>query len=150
LAAEWRQPRLLSVEKHHSYASTMSPATAPDNLRVLILGVDPYSIPDIDSEAVSAGLSYGRSRFEETGMVADQCLVPLDETAVSRIIETLAGQRYDCVVVGGGIRKPEPLLEFFETVVNLIRLHAPGAAIGFNTDGGNSVEAATRVLASSR
>lgn len=58
------------------------------------------------------------------------------------------GQNYDCVVVGGGIRKPEPLLEFFEIVINLIRVHAPGAAIAFNSDGSSSLEAAPRVLGS--
>jgi hypothetical protein len=42
------------------------------------------------------------------------------------------------------------LLEFFEAVINLIRLHAPGAAIAFNTDGGTSLEAARRVLAPRR
>jgi hypothetical protein len=50
------------------------------------------------------------------------------------------------VVVGGGIRKPEPLLELFEQVINLIRVHAPQATIAFNTTGENSVEAVQRVL----
>lgn len=123
--------------------------STPDTRRVLIVGLDPYSIPGIDAETASAGLSYGLGRFDGTGLAADQLLVPLDETAESRILDMLAGQDYDCVVVGGGIRKPEPLLEFFEAVVNLIRLHAPGAAIAFNTDGGTSLEAATRVLSPS-
>jgi hypothetical protein len=38
------------------------------------------------------------------------------------------------------------LLEFFESVINLIRLHAPQAAIAFNSDGGTSVEAARRTV----
>jgi len=37
---------------------------------------------------------------------------------------------YACVVIGGGLRH-ESLLELFENVVNLIRRHAPGAAIAF-------------------
>jgi hypothetical protein len=45
-------------------------------------------------------------------------------------------------------RKPEPLLELFEAVINLVRLHAPHAAIAFNTNGGSSLETARRVLAS--
>jgi hypothetical protein len=48
---------------------------------------------------------------------------------------------YDCVVIGGGIRKPEPMLERFEAVINLVRRHAPHAAIAFNTNGANSVDA---------
>jgi hypothetical protein len=82
----------------------------------------PHRIPGIDADAASAGLSYGLSRFEGTGLEADQCLVPLDESAQPRIIAALAARSYDCVVIGGGIRKPEPLLEFFEAVVNLVRL----------------------------
>jgi hypothetical protein len=58
----------------------------------------------------------------------------------------LTASRYDCVVVGGGIRKPEALLELFERVVNLIRVHASGAAIAFNTDGASCYEAVCRVL----
>jgi hypothetical protein len=121
-------------------------ASASRPLRVLILGLDPHGIPGVDADAASAGLAYGLSRFDGTGLVADQCLIPLDETAESRILVKLAGQNYDCVVIGGGIRKPEPLLELFEAVVNLIRLHAPRAAIAFNSDGGTSLEAAIRVL----
>jgi hypothetical protein len=58
----------------------------------------------------------------------------------------LTARAWDVVVVGGGIRKPEQLLPFFEQVVNLIRRHAPDAAIAFNSSGGDSVEAALRWL----
>ena len=50
------------------------------------------------------------------------------------------------MVVGGGIRKPEPFLELFERVINLIRVHAPGAVVAFNTTGENSVDAVLRWL----
>lgn len=122
-------------------------ARARPGRRVLILGLDPDAIPGIDAAAIRAGLEYGLARFEDSDLIADQCLVALDATAERRIVEALRGDQYDCVVAGGGIRKPEPLLEFFETVINLIRLHAPRAAIAFNTDGGSSLEAARRVLA---
>lgn len=114
--------------------------------RVLILGLDPDTIPGIDAAEVRSGLEFGLARFPESGLVADQCLVPLDDTAERRIREALDAASDSCVVVGGGIRKPEPLLEFFESVINLIRLHAPQAAIAFNSDGGTSVEAARRTV----
>lgn len=64
----------------------------------------------------------------------------------SAIVAALSGHSWDVVVIGGGIRKPEPLLTVFEQVVNLVRRHAPQAAIAFNTSGGDSVEAAKRWL----
>lgn len=128
----------------------MESARGLSGQRVLILGLDPDAIPGIDAAAIRTGLEYGLARFKDSGLVADQCLVPLDETAERRIADALEVEKYSCVVVGGGIRKPEPLLEFFEDVINMIRLHAPQAAIAFNRDGGTSLEAARRVLAARR
>jgi hypothetical protein len=78
--------------------------------------------------------------------VADYCLVAPDDDAEVQIVDVLGQKAYDCVVVGGGIRKPEPFLELFEQVVNLIRVHAPQAVIAFNTTGENSVDAVLRWL----
>jgi len=50
------------------------------------------------------------------------------------------------VVIGGGIRKHEPLLELFEKVVNLVRRHAPDAAIAFNSSPEDTADAALRWL----
>lgn len=126
----------------------MSPASeAPERRSVLIVGLDPHAVPGVDPDAIRAGLDYGLARFDDSELIAAECLVPADATAERQIVEALSETQYDCVVVGGGIRKPEPLLEFFEAVINLIRRHAPGAAIAFNTNGGTSLEAARRVLA---
>jgi hypothetical protein len=38
------------------------------------------------------------------------------------------------------------MLEFLETVINLVRRHAPRAAIAFNTNPENSLDAARRWL----
>lgn len=73
-------------------------------------------------------------------------LIELDESAEPAIVAALSELSWDVVVIGGGIRKPEPLLPLFEQVVNLVRRHAPKAAIAFNTSGGDSVEAAKRWL----
>jgi hypothetical protein len=75
-----------------------------------------------------------------------ECLVPPDESADAQIRGSLQNGPWDCVVVGGGIRKPEPALEFFEYVVNLAHFQAPAAAIAFNTSPADTVEAATRAL----
>jgi hypothetical protein len=82
---------------------------------------------------VDVAMTIGQQRFDAAGIEADTCLVKPDETARPQIIEALARKPYAVVVVGGGIRKPEPMLELFEIVINLIRQHAPQASIAFNT-----------------
>ena len=113
---------------------------------VLIIGLDPHAVPGVDADEAGAALDEGLARFDGSGMTAEQCVVPLDDTAEGRLLEALTREDYACVVVGRGIRTTEALLEFFEAVINLIRVHAPDAAIAFNTDGTNSVDAARRVL----
>jgi hypothetical protein len=114
--------------------------------RVLVIGLDPVRIPGWDPEPVVAAIARGQARFGDHGIEADLCLVAPDETAEAAIVEALTGHDYACVVVGGGIRKHEPLLELFETVVNLVRQHAPGAAIAFNSTPEDTADAALRWL----
>ncbi|HEY7044541.1 MAG TPA: hypothetical protein VH419_12795 [Nocardioidaceae bacterium] len=42
--------------------------------------------------------------------------------------------------------KPEPVLEYFEYVVNLVHVAAPTSAIAFNSSPADTVEAALRAL----
>ncbi|MDC0713143.1 hypothetical protein POL68_32075 [Stigmatella sp. ncwal1] len=51
---------------------------------------------------------------------------------------------YDCIVIGGGVRKPDPNLALFERVINTVHKHASGAAITFNPRPNDSVEAVAR------
>jgi hypothetical protein len=115
-------------------------------LRVLIVGLDPSAIPGIDVESIEQGLAYGLARVEQAGYRVEQLLLPLDESALDRIERAVGDQSWDVVVVGGGIRKPEPLLELFEALVNVIHASAPRAKIAFHADGGSSLEAVRRVL----
>lgn len=112
----------------------------------LILGFDPHAVPGMDGDAMRAVLDDELARFGEHGIDASMTLLAPDATAEAAVVAALSGRVWDVVVIGGGIRKPEPLLTFFEEVVNLVRRHAPGAAIAFNTSGGDSVEAVQRRL----
>ncbi|MFC0003815.1 hypothetical protein [Micromonospora siamensis] len=114
--------------------------------RVLVIGLDPVRIPGWDPEPVVAAIARGQARFAEHGIEADLCLVAPEEHAERQIVEALTRREYACVVVGGGIRKHEPLLELFEKVVNLVRRHAPGAAIAFNSGPEDTADAALRWL----
>jgi hypothetical protein len=114
--------------------------------RVLVIGLDPVRIPGWDPAPVVAAIARGRARFEELGIEADMCLVAPDEDPLAVIGAALTAHDYACVVIGGGIRKHEPLLELFEQVVNLVHRHAPGAAIAFNSTPDDPADAALRWL----
>jgi hypothetical protein len=81
---------------------------------VLVLGVDPEAVPGLDASTLRCGLESELARFGEHDIDASMTLVKLDETAEPAIVASLTAQPWDVVVVGGGIRKPEPLPPFFE------------------------------------
>ena len=118
-----------------------TPALTP---RVLVIGLDPYRVPGPwDPKPIADGIEVGRTRFIENGIGAEFCLFGLDgsDDVEAVIIAALCAQPWECVVVGGGVRS-QP--ELFEPVVNLVRRHAPDAAIAFNTTPADTFEAAAR------
>lgn len=115
----------------------------PAMTRVLVIGLDPAKLDGWDPAPVQAAIARGRARFDDHGIAADYCLVSPGERPEQAVADALAGADYACVVIGGGIRTDEPLLELFEEVVNLVREHAP---IAFNTSPEDCVDAALRRL----
>jgi len=86
------------------------------------------------------------ARFAEHGVGAESCLFGLDgsDDVDAVITAALCARPWECVVIGGGVRKPEDQLELFERVVNLVRQHAADAAIAFNATTADTFEAAAR------
>jgi hypothetical protein len=111
---------------------------------VLLIGLDPRKIPGFDPASVEIAIAMGHKRFVEAGIEVDTCLVEIGAAARAIIANALQAKPYGVVVVGGGIRKPDELVELFEDVIDLIRRHAPQAAIAFNTNPVTSLDAATR------
>jgi hypothetical protein len=121
--------------------------------RVLVIGLDPYRVPGPwDPRPVAEAIEAGMATFADHGLEAQACLVGLDgsEDPEVSIAGALQAGRWDCVVVGGGIRTDPGRLELFESVINLVRRHAPDAVIAFNTSPGGTAEAAARRLAAER
>lgn len=124
-------------------------STAPP--RVLVVGLDPYRVPGPwDPRPIAEAIKAATAEFGERGIDVRNCLVGLDgsDDVAAVVIEALVAQPWDCVLVGGGIRKAEELLELFERIVNLVGRHAPGASIAFNASPHDIVDAVLRVLAS--
>jgi hypothetical protein len=115
--------------------------------RVLLIGFDPAAVPQLDVAAVEPAFAHARAQAVEASVELVECLIAPDETADATIRAALGSRVWECVVIGGGIRKPEAVLELFEYVVNLVHRLAPGAAIAFNTSPADTVEAALRALA---
>jgi hypothetical protein len=119
------------------------------NLHVLVIGLDPYRVPGPwDPKPVADAIEIGMKALAAGGFHAEACLVGLDgsDDIEARITVALQARSWNCVVVGGGIREPEEQLELFESIINLIRRHAPQAAIAFNHAPHDLADAAARGL----
>jgi hypothetical protein len=123
--------------------------------RILLLGYDPETVdfsdpalpPGMTAEKVHAGIAVAMKQFAERGWEADVCLIRPDETAGPTVVRQLGSTRYECVVIGGGVRLPPRGLALFEAVINTVHIAAPSAAIAFNTRPDDSADAAARALA---
>src|SRR5471030_3060232 len=109
--------------------------------RILFVGQRPetvdFSDPAIptgfNAKKIHAGIAIAMEKMAERGWQADPCMIPPDETAGPMLEKQLASTRYDCVVIGGGLRLPPKSLLLFERVVNAVHKAAPNAFIAFNT-----------------
>ncbi|MEU1269459.1 hypothetical protein [Streptomyces sp. NPDC005799] len=115
--------------------------------RVLVIGLDPYRVPGPwDPEPVAKAIEGGLAKFAEHGVGVETCLVGLDgsDDVTAVVANALRARRWECVVLGGGLRHSDDQAELLEQVVNLVRRHAPDAAIAFNSAPATTYEAAAR------
>jgi hypothetical protein len=117
--------------------------------RVLVLGLDPHRVPGPwDPEPVAERIATGLARFAEHGVGVEACLLGLDgsDDIAEVVTRALRAEVWACVVVGGGLRGSDDQVELLELVVNLIRQHAPTAALAFNRTPADTFDAAARWL----
>jgi hypothetical protein len=105
---------------------------------------DPALPPGFNAEKIHAGIAVGMRQMSERGWHADLCLVRPDDTAAPTVERQLAGQLYNVVVIGGGIRMPPKSLLLFEALINAVHRAAPNASIAFNTRPEDTADAAAR------
>ena len=122
--------------------------------RILLVGYDPDAVdfsdpalpPGMTAEKIRAGIAAALKQFAARGWEADVGFIRPDETAGPTVGRLLASTRYDCVVIGAGVRLPPRRVAVFEAVINAVHKAAPGAAIAFNTTPEDSADAAARWL----
>jgi hypothetical protein len=120
---------------------------APKLPRVLVIGLDPHRVPGPwDPLPVAQAIEAGLARFAEHGVGVETCLFGLDgsDDILTVVAAALARNAWECVVVGGGVRTGDDQVELFEQVINLVRRHAPQAAIAFNSTPSDTFDAAAR------
>jgi hypothetical protein len=122
--------------------------------RVLFVGQDPDTVdftdpalpPGFNPTKIKAAIATAMARIAERGWQGDECMISPDEAGTQMLEKQLASRRYDCVVIGAGVRLPASSLSLFEAVINAVHRAAPSARIAFNTRPEDTADAAARWL----
>jgi len=116
---------------------------------ILAIGLDPAFVdftafPQLTPALVRHYLDSQIDRLRALGYDADSCFIDLGETAAQMTTTALKSKRYDCVVIGAGLREPAEHLMLFEKIINLVHRLAPDASICFNVNPADTAEAVQR------
>lgn len=120
--------------------------------KVLLIGIDPKLIDfnlapttGWDANRVKAVGQDEIKRLTELGYEVQICFVDLGETAESVVSDTFSREKFDCILVGAGVRLLPQHTVMFEKIINAIHQKAPPTSkICFNTNPSDTVEAALR------
>ncbi len=122
--------------------------------RVLLVGYDPETVDfsnaalplGMNVEKIKAGVAITLKQMTDRGWEGDVCYIRPDGTAAQTVERHLASAKYDCIVIGAGVRLPPQRLGDFEAIINAAHRAAPAATIAFNTRPEDSADAAARWL----
>ena len=111
-----------------------------DEKSVLVIGLDPTLIdfsqpgyaPGMDATRVLAALKSSEDELTRLGYDVQTCLTDFGETAEEVVQSQLQGGRFDCVMIGAGVRLNPNNFILFEKLINVAHEHAPQAKMCFN------------------
>jgi hypothetical protein len=120
--------------------------------KVLLIGIDPKLIDfnlstatGWDANGIQTAAQDASKRLMDLGYEVQSCLVDLGETAESVVSDTLSRERFDCIMIGAGVRALPQHTHLFEKIINTIHQKAPPSSkICFNTNPSDTVEAVLR------
>lgn len=123
---------------------------------VLIIGLEPtlidFSHPDyaahpgMDAAKVLEGLKAAEDTLTRLGYDVQMCFTDFGETAEAVVRDCLKQKRFDCILIGAGVRTIAGNFILFEKLINVVHAHAPQAKLCFNTKPTDTVEAVQRWL----
>ena len=100
-----------------------------------------------DANRVRAAGQDANKRLMELGYEVQSCLVDLGETTAESVVsDILSREKFDCIMIGAGIRALPQHTLMFEKIINTIHQKAPPSStkICFNTNPNDTVEAVLR------
>jgi hypothetical protein len=123
-----------------------------DRKSVLVVGLDPTLIdfsgpgypPGMNAAKVFAGLKSSEEELTRLGYAVQMCMTDFGETAEAVVQEQLEKKRWDCVMIGAGVRTNPSNFLLFEKLVNVVHEHAPQARLCFNQLPADTAEAVKR------
>jgi DNA-binding LacI/PurR family transcriptional regulator len=129
-------------------------AAMTDKKSVLVIGLDPTLIdfsqpgyaPGMDATKVRAGLKSSEEELARLGYSVQMCLTDFGETAEAVVRSQLKQKRFDCILIGAGLRTNPSNFLLFEKLVNVVHEHAPQAKLCFNTLPSDTAAAVQRWL----
>ncbi len=125
-----------------------------DQKSVLVIGLDPALIdfsrpgyaPGMNAAKVLAGLKSSDEELTRLGYSVQLCLTDFGETAEAVVQSRLAENRFDCILIGAGVRTNPNNFLLFEKLINVVHEHAPQAKLCFNTLPSDTAAAVKRWL----
>jgi hypothetical protein len=122
--------------------------------KVIFIGIDPKFI-DVklaastgwDTDRVKQAGQEQINKLREYGYEVQNCFVDLGETAQNAVSDALSGEKFDCIMIGAGVRMVPQHTVLFEKIINAVHQKAPYSKISFNTNPGDSAEAVLRWVA---
>ncbi len=125
-----------------------------DKKGVLVVGLDPTLIdfsdpgygPGMNAEKVFAGIKSSEDELTGLGYYVQTLLTDFGETAEAVVQNKLRQQRFDCIMIGAGVRTNPSNFLLFEKLVNVVHEHAPQAKLCFNQLPADIAEAVKRWL----
>lgn len=121
--------------------------------KVLLLGIDPQFIdynklppaaPGRTPEEIRKTSGEVTQKLEGMGYEVYNCIVDAGETAEKVLSDLLEAEKFNCIMVGGGIRGILQHNLLFERLINIIHKKAIDSKICFNTGPETTVEAVMR------
>ena len=129
-------------------------AAVTDQKSVLVVGLDPALIdfsqpgypPGMSIAKVLAGMKSSEDELTRLRYDVQTCLTDFGDTAVAVVQTQLKRKRFDCVLIGAGVRTNPSHLMLFEQLINVVHEHAPQAKLCFNQLPSDIAEAVKRWL----